>query len=119
MVVRPAHRFCLAHLSPQGFYGECGLRGGYFEVFNIPHDVKAELYKLCSISLCSNTVGQVRASQVLRGVFCAVGVRVISACYYCCTCGRECKHAVDGCVHPQCHSTEGKFTTYSRNNAVG
>jgi hypothetical protein len=68
MVVRPAHRFCLAHLSPQGFYGECGLRGGYFEVFNIPHDVKAELYKLCSISLCSNTVGQVRASQVMSCV---------------------------------------------------
>jgi hypothetical protein len=48
-------------LPLQGFYGECGLRGGYFEIFNIPADVKAELYKLCSISLCSNTVGQVSA----------------------------------------------------------
>jgi alanine transaminase len=50
----------------QGFYGECGLRGGYFEIFNIPLDVKAELYKLCSISLCSNTVGQVATGLMVQ-----------------------------------------------------
>ncbi len=39
--------------------GECGLRGGYFELFGIPGAVKQEIYKLSSISLCSNTVGQI------------------------------------------------------------
>mmetsp|Transcript_31728 Transcript_31728/g.53523 ORF Transcript_31728/g.53523 Transcript_31728/m.53523 type:complete len:485 (+) Transcript_31728:57-1511(+) len=47
------------HSTSKGFYGECGLRGGYFELFGIPADVKAELYKLASISLCGNTVGQI------------------------------------------------------------
>jgi len=39
--------------------GECGLRGGYFELFGIPDTVRQEIYKLASISLCSNTVGQI------------------------------------------------------------
>jgi aspartate/methionine/tyrosine aminotransferase len=46
-------------LHVQGFLGECGLRGGYFELLGIPGDVKQEIYKLSSISLCSNTLGQV------------------------------------------------------------
>lgn len=32
---------------------------GYMELFGIPPGVKAQLYKLASISLCSNTIGQV------------------------------------------------------------
>jgi aspartate/methionine/tyrosine aminotransferase len=47
------------HSISKGFLGECGLRGGYFELFGIDATVKAQLYKLASISLCSNTVGQV------------------------------------------------------------
>ncbi len=39
--------------------GECGLRGGYFELEGFPKDVSQEIYKLASISLCSNTVGQI------------------------------------------------------------
>ena len=39
--------------------GECGLRGGYYELLGFPEDVKAELLKLASISLCSNTIGQI------------------------------------------------------------
>jgi aspartate/methionine/tyrosine aminotransferase len=38
--------------------GECGHRGGYLELRNIPDDVLSEFIKLQSISLCSNTVGQ-------------------------------------------------------------
>jgi hypothetical protein len=99
----------------QGFYGECGLRGGYFEVFNIPHDVKAELYKLCSISLCSNTVGQVRASQVLRGVFCGC------ACDFCCiwvSMEARCVWlAVSG--YRQGRHTHGNPTISVSNNVVG
>jgi len=47
------------HSISKGFLGECGLRGGYFELFGIADEVKAQLYKLASISLCSNTAGQV------------------------------------------------------------
>lgn len=52
------------HSISKGFYGECGHRGGYLEVRNAP---KAEgtnmtlteiLVKQASVSLCSNTVGQ-------------------------------------------------------------
>lgn len=46
------------HSVSKGFMGECGHRGGYLEVRNVPADVMAEFIKLQSISLCSNTVGQ-------------------------------------------------------------
>mmetsp|Transcript_6960 Transcript_6960/g.10487 ORF Transcript_6960/g.10487 Transcript_6960/m.10487 type:complete len:485 (-) Transcript_6960:73-1527(-) len=47
------------HSVSKGFLGECGLRGGYFELYGIPDDVKAQLYKMASVSLCSNTIGQI------------------------------------------------------------
>ena len=43
----------------KGFLGECGHRGGYFEIRNIPADVHAMFIKQQSISLCSNVVGQI------------------------------------------------------------
>lgn len=52
------------HSASKGFYGECGHRGGYLEVRNLPQvddnnipfiDV---LFKQASVNLCSNTVGQ-------------------------------------------------------------
>jgi aspartate/methionine/tyrosine aminotransferase len=46
------------HSVSKGFLGECGHRGGYLEIRNVPDDVLAEFIKLQSISLCSNTVGQ-------------------------------------------------------------
>ncbi|MCI0448268.1 MAG: aminotransferase class I/II-fold pyridoxal phosphate-dependent enzyme [Chlorobi bacterium] len=46
------------HSVSKGYMGECGHRGGYLELRNIPDDVLAEFIKLQSISLCSNTVGQ-------------------------------------------------------------
>lgn len=39
--------------------GECGLRGGYFEAYNFDSFAMDMLYKLKSIELCSNTIGQV------------------------------------------------------------
>lgn len=54
------------HSISKGFLGECGLRGGYFELLGIPDDVKQELYKLASISLCSNTIGQIAAGLMVR-----------------------------------------------------
>jgi aspartate/methionine/tyrosine aminotransferase len=43
----------------KGLVGECGHRGGYFEIRNVPHDVASEITKLQSVSLCSNSVGQI------------------------------------------------------------
>ena len=43
----------------KGLMGECGLRGGYMETHNIDEKAADELYKLKSIELCSNTIGQV------------------------------------------------------------
>ena len=46
------------HSVSKGFLGECGHRGGYVELRNIPDDVMAELVKLQSIGLCANVAGQ-------------------------------------------------------------
>lgn len=47
------------HSTSKGFLGECGHRGGYMEVRNLPQDVLAQITKLQSVSLCSNLPGQV------------------------------------------------------------
>jgi hypothetical protein len=44
---------------PQGTGGECGLRGGYVEMNNLHPKTVEELYKICSINLSPNGVGQV------------------------------------------------------------
>lgn len=54
------------HSISKGFLGECGLRGGYFELLGLPADVKAEIYKLASISLCSNTIGQIATGIMVQ-----------------------------------------------------
>mmetsp|Transcript_19821 Transcript_19821/g.57879 ORF Transcript_19821/g.57879 Transcript_19821/m.57879 type:complete len:537 (-) Transcript_19821:22-1632(-) len=54
------------HSISKGFLGECGIRGGYFELFGFDEDIKAELYKLASISLCSNTPGQVMTGLMVQ-----------------------------------------------------
>jgi aspartate/methionine/tyrosine aminotransferase len=46
------------HSVSKGFFGECGHRGGYMEMRNIPDDVRSEFIKLQSISLCANLPGQ-------------------------------------------------------------
>jgi aspartate/methionine/tyrosine aminotransferase len=46
------------HSISKGVSGECGLRGGYFELKGFDPDVKAQIYKLASISLCPNVPGQ-------------------------------------------------------------
>lgn len=54
------------HSTSKGFIGECGLRGGYFELQNISPEVKAQITKLASISLCSNVVGQFATGLMVR-----------------------------------------------------
>ena len=52
------------HSISKGFTGECGHRGGYLELRNMPNVERTNLnlaeviLKQASVSLCSNTVGQ-------------------------------------------------------------
>lgn len=52
--------------TSKGFFGECGRRGGYFEVVNFPDDVVAQLVKGASINLCSNLGGQIIMALVMN-----------------------------------------------------
>ncbi|HEY3450400.1 MAG TPA: aminotransferase class I/II-fold pyridoxal phosphate-dependent enzyme [Myxococcales bacterium] len=54
------------HSCSKGFLGECGQRGGYMEVRNVPDDVLAQITKLQSVSLCSNVNGQVATYCMVR-----------------------------------------------------
>merc|ERR1712137_37791 len=47
------------HSISKGFLGECGKRGGYYELLGFDDATRAIIYKLASISLCSNVTGQV------------------------------------------------------------
>lgn len=47
------------HSTSKGFIGECGYRGGYIEMRNIPDEVLLQLLKIRSIGLCANTTGQI------------------------------------------------------------
>jgi alanine transaminase len=50
----------------KGFLGECGLRGGYFEMLGIDDEVKMQLYKLASMSLASNTIGMITVGLMVN-----------------------------------------------------
>eukprot|EP00656_Telonema_subtile_P023114 TRINITY_DN2443_c0_g1_i1.p1 TRINITY_DN2443_c0_g1~~TRINITY_DN2443_c0_g1_i1.p1 ORF type:complete len:416 (-),score=111.92 TRINITY_DN2443_c0_g1_i1:68-1315(-) len=54
------------HSTSKGYYGECGLRGGYMEAMNIDPKVMDELYKLSSMTLCSNLPGQVAIDLMVK-----------------------------------------------------
>ena len=46
------------HSVSKGMVGECGHRGGYFELVGFDERVQAEIYKFVSITLCAPVVGQ-------------------------------------------------------------
>jgi aspartate/methionine/tyrosine aminotransferase len=54
------------HSCSKGFLGECGQRGGYMELRNIPADVVAQVTKLQSVALCANLSGQVATYCMVR-----------------------------------------------------
>lgn len=54
------------HSVSKGFYGECGIRGGYVEATNIDPEVMDQVYKMASMSLCSNTIGQALMASVVN-----------------------------------------------------
>ncbi|CAG9570470.1 alanine aminotransferase [Leishmania major strain Friedlin] len=46
------------HSTSKGVIGECGRRGGYFCMTNLPAALRQQVVKLCSINLCANVNGQ-------------------------------------------------------------
>jgi alanine transaminase len=46
------------HSISKGMVGECGHRGGYFELVGFDPKVEAEIYKFVSIMLCAPVIGQ-------------------------------------------------------------
>ncbi|GAB5587891.1 alanine transaminase [Umbelopsis nana] len=47
------------HSISKGMVGECGRRGGYFEMVGIDEKVVDQIYKLVSANLCPNVQGQI------------------------------------------------------------
>ena len=54
------------HSVSKGFLGECGARGGYLELVNFDPAVRAQILKLKTISLCSNSYGQIMLDLKVR-----------------------------------------------------
>jgi len=53
------------HSISKGVTGECGIRGGFVHCMNVHPGVMEQMYKLSSISLCSNTVGQALMASIV------------------------------------------------------
>lgn len=54
------------HSISKGMSGECGRRGGYFELTNIAEEVQEQVYKMASIGLCPPVTGQVGVDLLVK-----------------------------------------------------
>ncbi|KAJ7861674.1 alanine aminotransferase [Mycena olivaceomarginata] len=54
------------HSISKGVSGECGRRGGYFELTNVSTEVRALVYKLVSVGLCPPLGGQIGVDSMVR-----------------------------------------------------
>jgi alanine transaminase len=54
------------HSISKGVSGECGRRGGYFELTNISAEVEAQVYKMASVNLCPSLQGQIGVDLLVR-----------------------------------------------------
>lgn len=54
------------HSISKGQVGECGRRGGYFELVNFDEEVEQQLYKLASTQLCSPVSGQIAVDVLVK-----------------------------------------------------
>ena len=52
-------------LKLAGFCGESGRRGGYMEITGFGDDVKVQIYKVASVTICPNIAGQILISLVM------------------------------------------------------
>jgi aspartate/methionine/tyrosine aminotransferase len=114
------------HSVSKGFYGECGHRGGYLEVRNPPKVKGADLdfvdllLKQASVSLCSNTAGQllvflmvsppVEGSQPYEG-FAQEKERILSELHEKATMVREAFAQMDGV---ECFGKTGAMYLFPR-----
>ena len=57
--IRDSQELLSLNTISKGIMGECGLRGGYMVAQNLDQYAAEQLYKLKSIELCSNTIGQI------------------------------------------------------------
>jgi alanine transaminase len=54
------------HSISKGVTGECGRRGGYFELTNMSPDVESQVYKMASVNLCPPISGQIGVDMLVR-----------------------------------------------------
>ena len=54
------------HSTSKGVIGECGLRGGYMEMFNIDPEVEAQIQKLKTVKFAANNNGQIVTDLMLN-----------------------------------------------------
>ncbi|KAF1349645.1 alanine aminotransferase 2 [Delphinella strobiligena] len=54
------------HSISKGMVGECGHRGGYFELVGFDEEVAAQIYKFVSIQLCAPVLGQALVSLMVE-----------------------------------------------------
>lgn len=54
------------HTISKGYFGECGLRGGYVELMNFDSKVREQILKLFTIMLPSNSFGQIALELALN-----------------------------------------------------
>lgn len=54
------------HSTSKGQIGECGRRGGYFEIVNFDENVEDQLYKLASAQLCAPVSGQIGLDVMVK-----------------------------------------------------
>lgn len=55
------------HSISKGVSGECGRRGGYFELVNFSDEILEQVYKMSSVVLCPPVSGQVSQRVRLHG----------------------------------------------------
>ena len=63
---KPPLQLVSFHSTSKGFTGECGMRGGYFDVVGLDEDVRATIIKYISVSLCSNVPGQLAVGLMVN-----------------------------------------------------
>ncbi|KAF9361413.1 hypothetical protein BGX26_003546 [Mortierella sp. AD094] len=54
------------HSISKGMIGECGRRGGYFELEGMDKSIVEQVYKVSSISLCPNVQGQIMVDLMVN-----------------------------------------------------
>lgn len=50
----------------KGYYGECGLRGGYLDMYNVPEVMRSSIFKLKALEACPNLIGQISMDLLVK-----------------------------------------------------